>query len=86
MRQRWETTYPGVDSDLTERFDNSTQLTLLQNWSRLVDYADALHDKLVKRIEKMSADLLNRKDSVSVTDPHDRRAPGRTATIHVLCC
>ncbi|KAK3900507.1 hypothetical protein C8A05DRAFT_45657 [Staphylotrichum tortipilum] len=38
------------------------------NWSRLLDHAEALHGKLVDKIE-MSADLLNRRDSVSTPDP-----------------
>lgn len=66
MRAKWETIYPGVDADLLQRFDNPTQLRLLKNWSRLIDHADALHGKLVHRIEKTSAGLLNRRNSVSI--------------------
>jgi hypothetical protein len=72
MRSKWEMTYPGVDSDLLQRFDNPTQLALLKNWSRLIDHADALHGKLAHRIEKTSGELLNLKNSVSITDAFDR--------------
>jgi hypothetical protein len=74
MRSKWERIYPGVDSDLTQRFDEPTQLTLLRNWSRLIDHAEALHGKLANRIEKRSAELLSLRDSVSITEPW-RRTP-----------
>lgn len=68
VRSKWERIYPGVDSDLLQRFDEPTQLTLLRNWSRLVDHANALHGKLSHRIEKTSSELLNLRDSVSIID------------------
>ncbi len=73
MRWRWETTYPGVDSDLTQRFDNPTQLALLRNWALLIDHAEASHGKLVDKVEKMSADLLSRRDSVCFEDSRNWR-------------
>jgi hypothetical protein len=68
MRSKWERIYPGVDSDLLQRFDIPTQLALLKNWSRLADHLDALHGKLVHRIEKTSGELLNLRNSVSIID------------------
>lgn len=68
LRSKWERIYPGVDSDLLQRFDEPTQLELLRNWSRLVDHANSLHGKLSHRIEKTSSELLNLRDSVSITD------------------
>ena len=72
MRSKWERIYPGVDSDLLQRFDHPTQLALLKNWSRLTDHADTLHGKLAHRIEKASGELLSRRNNVSITDPVDR--------------
>ncbi|KAK3897505.1 hypothetical protein C8A05DRAFT_19751 [Staphylotrichum tortipilum] len=77
MRRTWEMAYPSLESDLTQRFDGPTQLTLLENWTRLLNHAKAQQGKLVDRIEKMSADLLSRRDSVSITGPHSRHAVER---------
>jgi hypothetical protein len=71
MRSKWERTYPGVDSDLLQRFDHPTQLTLLKNWARLLDHAEALHGKLVHRIEKTSSELLSRRNNLSIAEPID---------------
>lgn len=75
MGAKWEQTYPGVDSDLTQRFDEPIQLALLNNWDKLLDHADALHGKLAHRMEKMSSELLSRRDSVSMIDPFDWHTP-----------
>jgi len=72
MRSKWERIYPGADSDLRERFDNPSQLALLKNWSRLIDHADALREKLAHRIEKTSGEFLNLRNSVSTTYPIGR--------------
>ncbi|KAK4099239.1 hypothetical protein N658DRAFT_171855 [Parathielavia hyrcaniae] len=66
MRAKWERIYPGVDSDLLQRFDIPTQLTLLRNWSRLVDHAAALQGTLADRIDKTSAELLNLRNSLMI--------------------
>ncbi|KAK3297097.1 uncharacterized protein B0H64DRAFT_391334 [Chaetomium fimeti] len=66
MRSKWEMTYPGVDSDLLQRFDNHTQLALLRNWSRLIEHADALHGKLADRIEKRSGELLSLRNNLMI--------------------
>jgi len=85
MRVKWDRTYPGVDSDILQRFDNPTQLVLLKNWSRLIDHADDLHGKLVHRIEKTSAELLNLRNSVSIAHPVDRRTAVRCSR-SISCC
>jgi hypothetical protein len=71
MSSKWKTTYPGlpVDSDLLQRFDNATQSVILRNWSRLMDHAQALHEKLAQRIEKTSGEFMNLRNSVSITIP-----------------
>ena len=66
MRQEWERTYPAVDADLLERFDESTQATLLRNWDTLIMRVDELHSTLVKRIEKKVTDLARLRDSVGI--------------------
>ncbi len=77
MWATWERIYPGVDSDLSQRFNDLTQLGLLENWSRLVDYAHALHGKLAHRIEKTSGELLNLRNSVSMTDTFSQHSMER---------
>ncbi|KND93768.1 hypothetical protein TOPH_01947 [Tolypocladium ophioglossoides CBS 100239] len=57
MRNEWERTYPAIDADLLERFDEETQATLLRNWDTLIMRVNELHSNLVKRIEKKAADL-----------------------------
>ncbi len=77
MRAKWEGIYPGVDSDLSQRFDDPTQLALLENWSRVIDHADALHETLAHRIEKTSDELLNLRNSVSITNPSSQHSTER---------
>ena len=69
MGRKWERTYPGMESDLAQRFGEVYQETLLNNWTRLIDHAKELHGKLADRIEKRSAELLRLRDSVSITEP-----------------
>lgn len=78
MRSKWDSTYPGVEADLTQRFDASAQLALLENWSRLIDHAGELHGKLAQRIEKRAAELLKLRDSVSTAVPPDAMTGGGT--------
>ena len=66
MRQEWERTYPALDADLLERFNEETQAILLKNWDRLMKHADNLHIKLVNRLEKKEKDLASLRDSVSL--------------------
>lgn len=81
MKAKWEQIYPGVDSDLTHRFAEDTQLTLLKNWTRLTDHVDELHRKLVERVEKRSAELLNLRDSVSSHRSMGRPIRGGTCDV-----
>ena len=65
MRQEWERTYPAIDSDLLERFDEETQAALLKNWDMVLRHAKELHSELMARIEKKIQDLGRLRDSVS---------------------
>ncbi|KAK4110285.1 hypothetical protein N656DRAFT_791207 [Canariomyces notabilis] len=77
MRSKWQTTHPGVESDLLQRFDNATQLMILRNWSQLMNHAHALHGKLAQRIEKTSGEFMNLRNSVSITNGIDRHPQKR---------
>lgn len=66
IQSKWEKTYPGQDSDLLERFDEATQLALLENWRKVVARADKCHADLVERINKRAEELLGLRDKVSI--------------------
>ncbi|POR31170.1 Uncharacterized protein TPAR_08632 [Tolypocladium paradoxum] len=63
LRTEWERTYPAMNSDLLERFDERTQGKLLKNWNTLITHADELHSELIGRIEKKTGELMSLRDS-----------------------
>lgn len=63
-QKTWEITYPGRNSDLQGRFDESTQTKLLDNWASVIAHAEEMHAKLITRIEKRTKELLRLRDSV----------------------
>ncbi|KAJ6443558.1 hypothetical protein O9K51_04737 [Purpureocillium lavendulum] len=64
MVKTWQRTYPGMNADLLTRFDEATQMKLLDNWHTVIAHAECKRKQLTDRIEKRAAELLRLRDSL----------------------